>query len=136
MDGQEYNAICILKFVKICKLWIFTHLKLCLADAIHNFKWVKIIVAWLDKNLHLERQCCFNSPKIPSKLKMQSHIRTAFNHHFKQKRYVQQDWGCNYVFLPASKMTKPRLWPSLSTSSIVYREAIDFIFVVHYLMSV
>ena len=22
---------------------IFTHLKLCLADAIHNFKWVKII---------------------------------------------------------------------------------------------
>ena len=23
--------------------WIFTHLKLCLADAIHNFKWVKII---------------------------------------------------------------------------------------------
>ena len=40
-------------------------------------------------------------PKIPSKLKMQSHIRTAFNHPFKQKRYVQQDWGCNYVFLPA-----------------------------------
>ena len=24
-------------------IWIFTHLKLCLADAIHNFKWVKII---------------------------------------------------------------------------------------------
>ena len=23
--------------------WNFTHLKLCLADAIHNFKWVKII---------------------------------------------------------------------------------------------
>ena len=22
---------------------IFTHLKLCLADAIHNFKWVKIV---------------------------------------------------------------------------------------------
>ena len=22
---------------------IFTHLKLCLADAIHNFKWVKVI---------------------------------------------------------------------------------------------
>ena len=22
---------------------IFTHLKLCLADAIHNFKWIKII---------------------------------------------------------------------------------------------
>ena len=22
---------------------IFTHMKLCLADAIHNFKWVKII---------------------------------------------------------------------------------------------
>ena len=24
-------------------IWIFTHLKLCPADAIHNFKWVKII---------------------------------------------------------------------------------------------
>ena len=27
-------------------IWIFTHLKLCLADAIHNFKWVKIIQNW------------------------------------------------------------------------------------------
>ena len=27
-------------------IWIFTHLKLCLADAIHNFKWVKIIHIW------------------------------------------------------------------------------------------
>ena len=25
---------------------IFTHLKLCLADAIHNFKWMKIIQIW------------------------------------------------------------------------------------------
>ena len=25
---------------------IFTHFKLCLADAIHNFKWVKIIQIW------------------------------------------------------------------------------------------
>ena len=25
---------------------IFTHLKLCLADAIHHFKWVKIIQIW------------------------------------------------------------------------------------------
>ena len=25
---------------------IFTHLNLCLADAIHNFKWVKIIQIW------------------------------------------------------------------------------------------
>ena len=24
----------------------FTHLKLCFADAIHNFKWVKIIQIW------------------------------------------------------------------------------------------
>ena len=24
----------------------FTHLKLCLADAIHNFKWAKIIQIW------------------------------------------------------------------------------------------
>ena len=27
-------------------IWIFIHLKLCLADAIHNFKWVKIIHIW------------------------------------------------------------------------------------------
>ena len=27
-------------------IWISTHLKLCLADAIHNFKWVKIIQIW------------------------------------------------------------------------------------------
>ena len=27
-------------------IWIFTHFKLCLADAIHNFKWVKIIQIW------------------------------------------------------------------------------------------
>ena len=27
-------------------IWIFTHLKLCLADAIHNFKWMKIIQIW------------------------------------------------------------------------------------------
>ena len=27
-------------------IWIFTHLKLCLADAIHNFKGVKIIKIW------------------------------------------------------------------------------------------
>ena len=25
---------------------MFTYLKLCLADAIHNFKWVKIIQIW------------------------------------------------------------------------------------------
>ena len=29
--------------------WIFTHLKLCLADAIHNFKWVKIIQIWQNR---------------------------------------------------------------------------------------
>ena len=27
-------------------MWIFIHLKLCLADAIHNCKWVKIIQIW------------------------------------------------------------------------------------------
>ena len=27
-------------------IWIFTHLKLYFADAIHNFKWVKIIQIW------------------------------------------------------------------------------------------
>ena len=31
---------------KLFWIWIFTHLKLCLADAIHNFKWVKIIQIW------------------------------------------------------------------------------------------
>ena len=30
-------------------MWIFTHLKLCLADAIHNFKWVKIIQIWQNR---------------------------------------------------------------------------------------
>ena len=29
-----------------CLELIFTHLKMCLADAIHNFKWVKIIQIW------------------------------------------------------------------------------------------
>ena len=28
-------------------IWIFTHLKLCLADATHNFKWMKIF--WFDQ---------------------------------------------------------------------------------------
>ena len=27
-------------------MWLFTHLKLCIADAIHNFKWVNIIQIW------------------------------------------------------------------------------------------
>ena len=27
-------------------IWIFAHFKLCLADAIHSFKWVKIIQIW------------------------------------------------------------------------------------------
>ena len=27
---------------------IFTHLKLCLADAIHNLKWMEIIQIWQD----------------------------------------------------------------------------------------
>ena len=31
-------------------IWIFTHLKLCLADAIHNFKWVKIIQIWQNRS--------------------------------------------------------------------------------------
>ena len=30
----------------VCVIWISTHLKLCLADAIHKFKWVKIIQIW------------------------------------------------------------------------------------------
>ena len=29
---------------------IFTHLKLCLAGAIHNFKWVKIIRIWQNES--------------------------------------------------------------------------------------
>ena len=31
---------------KLFLIGIFTHLKLCLADAIHNFKWLKIIQIW------------------------------------------------------------------------------------------
>ena len=31
---------------KLFNLNIFTHLKLCFADAIHNFRWVKIIQIW------------------------------------------------------------------------------------------
>ena len=39
------NTNCIFKYKCIHKLFNlnFTHLKLCLADAIHNYKWVKII---------------------------------------------------------------------------------------------
>ena len=29
---------------------IFTHLKLCLADVIHNFKWVKIMQIWQNED--------------------------------------------------------------------------------------
>ena len=49
--GAEFNVTLILNPLT-AKLfnWNFTHLKLCLADAIHNFKWVKIIQLW-QKNL-------------------------------------------------------------------------------------
>ena len=33
---------------------IFTHLKLCLADAIHNSKWVKIIQIWQNGGVHFQ----------------------------------------------------------------------------------
>ena len=36
---QRFNPLTAILF----NLSFFTHLKLCLADAIHNFKWVKII---------------------------------------------------------------------------------------------
>ena len=39
---------------------IFTHLKLCLADAIHNFKWVKIILIW-QKRLIILKSCLLMS---------------------------------------------------------------------------
>ena len=32
--------------VKLLNMNFFTHSKVCLADAIHNFKWVKIIQIW------------------------------------------------------------------------------------------
>ena len=35
---------------QIIQFLIFTHLKLCLADAIHNFKWVKIIQIWQNRS--------------------------------------------------------------------------------------
>ena len=41
------GSICLLSFQPSTYLvLIFTHLKLCLADAIHNFKWVTIIQIW------------------------------------------------------------------------------------------
>ena len=33
-------------FDPLTTIYIFPHLKLCLADAIHNFKWVKISQIW------------------------------------------------------------------------------------------
>ena len=36
---------------QIIQFDFFTHLKLCLADAIHNFKWVKIIQIWQNGQL-------------------------------------------------------------------------------------
>ena len=43
---------------------IFTHLKLCLADAIHNFKWVKMIrfdkKLTIDFTFHLIQKLVFN----------------------------------------------------------------------------
>ena len=41
-----FNIICLTLYPPNYSIWIFTHLKLCLADAIHNFKWVKIIQIW------------------------------------------------------------------------------------------
>ena len=41
-----YNLIKHLDPLTVKLFWIFTHLKLCLAGAIHNFKWVKIIQIW------------------------------------------------------------------------------------------
>ena len=38
LNAKLFNLITI--------IWIFIHLKLCLADAIHNFKWLKIIRIW------------------------------------------------------------------------------------------
>ena len=37
---------------------IFTHLRLCLADAIHNFKWVKIIQIWQNGDCWLMSSTC------------------------------------------------------------------------------
>ena len=51
MDGTEYTKLQNQTWPNVgLSLWlpsylivIFTHLKLCLTDAIHNFKWVKLI---------------------------------------------------------------------------------------------
>ena len=43
--------LCLAMFNPLTAKLIFTHLKLCLADAIHNFKWVKIIQAWHHYNI-------------------------------------------------------------------------------------
>ena len=44
--GAAYLRVFIIQNYSNYSIWIFTHLKLCLADAIHNNKWVKIIQIW------------------------------------------------------------------------------------------
>ena len=41
---SAYNTLYINPLPPIYSIWIFTHLKFCLADAIH--KWVKIMQIW------------------------------------------------------------------------------------------
>ena len=43
MSYNAYHVSCLDHLAASYLIVIFTHLKLCLADAIHNFKWVKII---------------------------------------------------------------------------------------------
>ena len=43
---NTHELVCLTLWPPNYSIWIFTHLKLCLADAIHNFKWVKIIQIW------------------------------------------------------------------------------------------
>ena len=42
------TIVCVIFLGPSYLVGIFTHLKLCLADAIHNPKWVKIIQVFLD----------------------------------------------------------------------------------------
>ena len=37
---------------------MFTHFKLCVADAIHNFKWVKITQTWQNEVHRTNRKFC------------------------------------------------------------------------------
>ena len=55
--GTIYLSVCYPLNSQFISLEFFTHFKLCLADWIHNFKWLKIIQIWQNEGF----QICFQS---------------------------------------------------------------------------